>query len=96
MLPFLTSSIAVPNTMRFRLKICKRNESPNSELSVICTHYVIYSCHMIQLWHMQIYCVALTVAFLPVTVLRVPQKKKSNSLEDLQSESLEKVGLFGV
>ncbi|KAF1472085.1 Liprin-beta-2, partial [Megadyptes antipodes antipodes] len=43
-----------------------------------------------QLWHTQIYCVALTVAFLPVTVLRVPQKKKSNSLEDLQSESLEK------
>ncbi|NXM68348.1 LIPB2 protein, partial [Serilophus lunatus] len=28
--------------------------------------------------------------FLPVTLLRVPQKKKSSSLEDLQSESLEK------
>lgn len=34
--------------------------------------------------------------FLPVTILRVPQKKKSSSLEDLQSESLEKVGLFTV
>lgn len=29
-----------------------------------------------------------------VIILRVPQKKKSSSLEDLQSESLEKVGLF--
>ncbi|NXF91663.1 LIPB2 protein, partial [Eubucco bourcierii] len=32
----------------------------------------------------------LTVAFLSAIILRVPQKKKSNSLEDLQSESLEK------
>lgn len=32
--------------------------------------------------------------FLPLTILRVPQKKKSSSLEDLQSESLEKVGLL--
>jgi len=54
----------------------------------------IYSCHMIHLWHKQTYCVVLTVAFLPVVILRVPQKKKSSSLEDLQSESLEKVGLF--
>lgn len=34
------------------------------------------------------------MVFLPLIVLRVPQKKKSSSLEDLQSESLEKVGLF--
>ncbi|NXX41271.1 LIPB2 protein, partial [Tricholaema leucomelas] len=34
--------------------------------------------------------VVLTVAFLSAVILRVPQKKKSNSLEDLQSESLEK------
>ncbi|NXS35399.1 LIPB2 protein, partial [Pomatostomus ruficeps] len=34
--------------------------------------------------------VALTAAFLPVAFFRVPQKKKSSSLEDLQSESLEK------
>ncbi|NXC99050.1 LIPB2 protein, partial [Certhia familiaris] len=34
--------------------------------------------------------VVLTAAFLPVPFLRVPQKKKSSSLEDLQSESLEK------
>ncbi|NXK50166.1 LIPB2 protein, partial [Chauna torquata] len=34
--------------------------------------------------------VVFTVAFLPVIILRVPQKKKSSSLEDLQSESLEK------
>lgn len=32
--------------------------------------------------------------FLSVIILRVPQKKKSSSLEDLQSESLEKVGFF--
>lgn len=38
--------------------------------------------------------VVLTAASLPVPFLRVPQKKKSSSLEDLQSESLEKVGLF--
>ncbi|NXJ73293.1 LIPB2 protein, partial [Trogon melanurus] len=43
-----------------------------------------------ELWHMQTYDVVLTVGFLPVIVLRVPQKKKSSSLEDLQSESLEK------
>ena len=43
---------------------------------------------------MQTYCGVLTVAFLLVIILRVPQKKKSSSLEDLQSESLEKVGLF--
>ncbi|NXL33712.1 LIPB2 protein, partial [Glaucidium brasilianum] len=36
------------------------------------------------------YCGLLTVAFLLVIILRVPQKKKSSSLEDLQSESLEK------
>lgn len=36
----------------------------------------------------------LQLPFLPVIILRVPQKKKSSSLEDLQSESLEKVGLF--
>lgn len=34
------------------------------------------------------------MVFLPLIILRVPQKKKSSSLEDLQSESLEKVGLF--
>ncbi|NXE68405.1 LIPB2 protein, partial [Calcarius ornatus] len=34
--------------------------------------------------------VVLTAASLPVPFLRVPQKKKSSSLEDLQSESLEK------
>ncbi|NXN95112.1 LIPB2 protein, partial [Rhinopomastus cyanomelas] len=34
--------------------------------------------------------VLLTAAFLPVILLRVLQKKKSSSLEDLQSESLEK------
>ena len=49
---------------------------------------------MIQLWRMQTCCIVLTVAFLPVIILRVPQKKKSSSLEDLQSESLEKVGVF--
>lgn len=43
---------------------------------------------------MHTYYVVLTVAFLLVIILRVPQKKKSSSLEDLQSESLEKVGLF--
>ncbi|NWH63790.1 LIPB2 protein, partial [Geococcyx californianus] len=43
-----------------------------------------------ELWHMQTYYVVLNVAFFPVAILRVPQKKKSNSLEDLQSESLEK------
>lgn len=44
---------------------------------------------------MQTYRVVLTAASLPVPFfLRVPQKKKSSSLEDLQSESLEKVGLF--
>lgn len=32
--------------------------------------------------------------FLPAIISRAPQKKKSSSLEDLQSESLEKVGLF--
>ncbi|NXF28558.1 LIPB2 protein, partial [Nyctibius bracteatus] len=36
------------------------------------------------------YCVVLTVTCLPVVILRVPQKKKSSSLEDLQSESMEK------
>ncbi|NWZ93350.1 LIPB2 protein, partial [Nesospiza acunhae] len=39
---------------------------------------------------MQTNCVVLTAASLPVPFLRVPQKKKSSSLEDLQSESLEK------
>ncbi|NXE12977.1 LIPB2 protein, partial [Lophotis ruficrista] len=43
-----------------------------------------------ELWHMHTYYVVITVAFLPVIILRVPQKKKSSSLEDLQSESLEK------
>lgn len=38
----------------------------------------------------------LTAAFLPVPFFRVSQKKKSSSLEDLQSESLEKVGLFAL
>lgn len=47
-----------------------------------------------QLWHMQTYYVVLTVGFLPAIILRGPQKKKSSSLEDLQSESLEKVSLF--
>lgn len=37
--------------------------------------------------------VVLTAALLSVPFLRLPQKKKSSSLEDLQSESLEKVGL---
>ncbi|NXD21525.1 LIPB2 protein, partial [Spelaeornis formosus] len=35
-------------------------------------------------------CVALAAAFFPFPFLRAPQKKKSSSLEDLQSESLEK------
>ncbi|NXV79633.1 LIPB2 protein, partial [Atlantisia rogersi] len=35
-------------------------------------------------------CVVVTLVFLPVILLRVPQKKKSSSLEDLQSECLEK------
>ncbi|NXL43962.1 LIPB2 protein, partial [Podilymbus podiceps] len=43
-----------------------------------------------ELWHTQTLCIVLTVAFLPVIILRAPQKKKSSSLEDLQSESLEK------
>ncbi|NWW81013.1 LIPB2 protein, partial [Climacteris rufus] len=40
--------------------------------------------------NMQTYRVVLTPALFPVTFLRVTQKKKSSSLEDLQSESLEK------
>lgn len=56
---------------------------------VLCKHYVAWDTG-----DTQTNPVLLTASFLPIAFLRVSQKKKSSSLEDLQSESLEKVGLF--
>lgn len=60
---------------------------------VLCRHYVMCTAVASDAGDKQKKHV-LTAAFLPVPFFRVSQKKKSSSLEDLQSESLEKVGLF--
>ncbi|KGL75494.1 Liprin-beta-2, partial [Tinamus guttatus] len=70
----------------------KKSFFPSYDVSVTYRHCVIiYEYHMIPLWCMQrCYLINFCCFGLLLFILRVPQKKKSSSLEELQSESLEK------
>lgn len=82
--------------MNFKLKT-KQNKNNLLVLNYLLFEDIMWYMIAVTWYHCDIHkhiMLHLQLPFLPVIILRVPQKKKSSSLEDLQSESLEKVGLF--